>query len=104
MQRSPSQALPLGNPNKDTSVSFQQETLFSRGEGGDDRKGKESKKLEKLKVTSHRPPAPGPSFPEKLEPGACKAVSDGVARVYLWNDLLLFDTFTFPVKILKMVL
>lgn len=56
------------------------------------------------------PPSPDPALylsRKQVEPGALrqsKVALGGVANVYLWNELLLFDTFTFPVKILKMVL
>lgn len=56
------------------------------------------------------PPPPRPLSSRKqvesgaLKTGKIKVALGGVANVYLWNELLLFDTFTFPVKILKMVL
>lgn len=79
-------------------MSFQQEIVFQKGRG-EGRKEKELEKLEKVKA-----PAPTHFLESRRESAAREAVLGGAVCVYLWNDLLLFDTFTFPVKILKMVL
>lgn len=76
-----------------------QRPLCVRRERGEGRKEKELEKLEKVKA-----PAPTHFLESRREPAAREAVLGGAVCVYLWNDLLLFDTFTFPVKILKMVL
>lgn len=109
VQITPPHARLLGNP-KTAPNHFHQGNYFWRGVGGRGRWREEegTKKLEMLKV----PPSPHPTpyFPERelsqaLSRQAKSKVALGrVANVYLWNELLLFDTFTFPVKILKMVL